>query len=364
MILRLLSAFERQIERIMRRSRLFVDRHITVDVIVNFTAGVLSSERRASVAVEHLARLADTLAGPERSDSEIALRCHMTHYIGHAHEIARSLLEESVPGVRLIVSAGGDGTHREVLSAYATIAETARSPSSDPRDGRLFFVRLPFGTGNDGSDAPDLASAVALLHGQAELVRAGELVITPRGMPVQRGYNIASIGLDAYVAYLINRVKGRYSGDIYKVIADIMTLLYERIVGAGPMGVDLEAPDGGREHLDGTFHILAVGVSGYRQYGGGKLVLPGEENVCAIEPLDLFGKIRLKKLFYQGKHVDEPTVTMRSARRVTVAYAQRIPMQIDGETTWLNDESFPLSFVVGPPAIPVLRYRPDNGTRQ
>lgn len=359
MILRLLSVFDRQVARIMRRSRLFIGQHITVDVIVNFTAGVLSSERRASAAVERLTRLADALAGSERRASEISLQLHTTHYIGHAHEIAGSLLAKSVPGVHLIVSAGGDGTHREVLSAYNTNADR----SADRRDGRLFFVRLPFGTGNDGADALDIESGVALLHGQAEPDRAGELVVTPRGMPAQRGYNIASLGLDAYVAYLINRVKGRYSGDMYKVIADVMTLLYERVVGAGPMGVDIEHPNGGREHLDGTFLIFAVGVSGYRRYGGGKLVLPGEENVCAIEPLGLLGKIRLKKLFYHGRHVDEPTVTMRSARTITIAYDRKVPMQIDGETTWLNDANFPLRFDVMPAAVPVLRYRQDSGAR-
>ncbi len=356
MMLRLLSAFDEQVGRIVRRSRLFAGRRLMVDVIVNFTAGALSSERRALGSVERLARLADTLSGPERSASEVAVRFHATRYVGHARELASSLLEQTFPGVRLIASAGGDGTHREVLSAW-----TAGAAPPDRRDEPLFFIRLPFGTGNDGSDAPDLASGVALLAGQAEPDRAGELIVTPRGMPAQRGYNITSIGLDAYVAYLTNRVKARYSGDAYKIIADVMTLLYERVVGADPMVVDLERPDGGIEQMNGTFLILAVGVSGHRTYGGGKLVLPGEENVCAIEPLGLAGKIRLKKLFYRGEHVHEPTVTMRSACRLTVAYHRRIPMQIDGETIWLAEENFPLSIDVRPPTIPVLRYRPDSG---
>ncbi len=367
-MLELLSELEHELERIMGHSALFPGQHITADVIVNFAAGRLSTEQRAAAAVERLRRLTDVLTGEDRlqrgASDEFELRFHVTHYVGHARLIAKGVLSHPVQGIHLIVTVGGDGTHGEALSAYTELHAASRTTDEAFRDRQesLFFVRLPFGTGNDGADAPTLETAVQLLLGHARPSRTGQLTITPSDMPVHRGYNIASIGLDAYVAYLTNRLKRRFAGDLYKPIADVMTLLYERIIGASEMIVDLEDEDGQEERLQRTFLLLAFGVSGYRQYGGGKLVLPSEENFCAIEPLGLVGKIRLKRLFYEGRHVHERNVTMRAARRVTITYDRRIPMQVDGETVWLDKESFPLVMEVGSPTVPVLRYLQDGDT--
>ena len=219
-------------------------------------------------------------------------------------------------------------------------------------------MRLPFGTGNDGADAPDIPTAVRLLLGCAESRRAAQLLVTPVAMTGFHGYNIASVGLDAYVAFLTNRLKRRFGGDLYRVLADIMTLFYERIVGVDPMHVAYVDEQGRAGELRGTYLLLALGVSGYRRYGGGKHVLPAYENLCAIEPLGFAGKLRLKSLFYRGEHVHEANVHMRSVRRLTIRYDRSIPLQIDGETVWLGEENFPLEMQVVPPEIPVLTYSP------
>lgn len=347
-MLRLLAALEYQFERILRRSALFPDLHLTVDVIINLQAGALSSEKRALNTVRGLNRLTQGIVGPVRTDDMLSVRFHVTHYVGHAREIACDLASRRVPGAHLIVSAGGDGTHGDVLSAYESVRWS--------RNAERYYVRLPFGTGNDGADAHDLASVVRLLLGTAERRRVGSLHVSPAAMSGFRGFNIASVGIDAYVAYLTNRLKGRFAGDLYKLIADVMTLLYERIVGAGRMTVEVEGENGDPELLVGNFLLAAFGASGYRQYGGGKLVLPGYENLCAIEPLGMLGKLRLKKLFYRGEHVHEPNVHMRAATRITIHYEQSIPLQIDGETVWLDKENFPLRMEVMRPEVPVLTY--------
>lgn len=350
-MLRLLAALEYQFERILRRSALFPNERLTVDVIINQQAGALSSERRAHATVEGLDRLSRGIVGPVRADGELSVRFHVTHYVGHAREISNRLLSSPPAGPHLIVSAGGDGTHADVLSAFDADGQaTQAQDGTDP----VYFVRLPFGTGNDGADAPDLAGVVRLLLGSAEPRRTGKLVVRPKGMSQFTGFNIASIGLDAYVAYLTNRLKGRFAGDLYKLIADVMTLLYERLVGAETMRVETVDDQGRGHELTGRFLLLALGVSGYRRYGGGKLVLPTYENLCAIEPLGLMGKLRLKALFYRGAHIHEPNVHMRAVRRITVHYERSIPLQIDGETVWLEPDNFPLEMKVLPPRVPVL----------
>ncbi|MFW6289019.1 MAG: diacylglycerol kinase family protein, partial [Spirochaetota bacterium] len=176
-MLHLLSALEYQIEHILRRTALFAGRHLSVDMIINPEAGTLSSEKRAVATVEHLNRLARGIVAPLRGDDEFSIRFHLTHYVGHAREIARAMCARSVPDVHLIVSAGGDGTHGEVLSSCDGMLPSGAG------DKELFFVRLPFGTGNDGADAPDLPTAVRLLLGCAEQRRTGQVVVTPHGMP-------------------------------------------------------------------------------------------------------------------------------------------------------------------------------------
>lgn len=341
---------------VARRTTLFPGRQIRMEFIVNMNAGALYSAARAEQTIRTMVRLAEGLRGPVRPESELAIRFQTTRYPGHAHELATSLLDSIEAGSTgvdstIIVSVGGDGTHAEILSAFGP-------DRTDDND--LYFLRLPLGTGNDGADAPDLPSAVRLLLGEARPVRTGELVVQPEGMGEFSAYNIGSIGLDAYIAYLTNRLRGRFKGDAYKVIADVMTLFYERIVGSAPVRIEYVDAQGDASSLADEFLLVAIGVSGYRRYGGGKLVLPGYENLCAISRLGTIGKIRLKAAFYKGEHVERPQVRMRSIQRATIYHEKRIPMQLDGESVWLDPEHFPLRVAVRSARIPVLVFDQSN----
>ena len=323
----------------------------TVCVIVNPFAGAFSSPKRVRRTLGELqacrrAHHNGAAAGVDSSGP--AVRFHYTHYVGHAMELALEEAEEH--GSRLLlVSAGGDGTHGEVMRAALSIGQE-----------RAAVVRMPLGTGNDGADAPDLESAVAILTGKAIEQRAGHLRIEPTNLRTHYGFNIASIGLDAYIASVTNRLKRHFRGDLYKVVADVATLFYQQLVGVAPMTLSIASGET-TEVLEGEYMLTAIGVSGNRMYGGGKRVLPGKENLCAIEPLGLLGKIKLKALFYEGAHVHEPTVTMREATDVRVEYSRRVPMQVDGESLWLSPDHFPVRFTVLPPSVPVLAPAPDGG---
>ena len=340
-------------ERVFALSTLHAGEHLEAHLIVNPEAGSFSTPARAEATLAELEAVTAGLRGEPRPAGTFALELHQTHYVGHAGEIAASILGRRTTGARLVCSLGGDGTHAEVLTAAARDGVDRRTLD------RVTFVRLPLGTGNDGADAPTLGAAVRLLLGDARREYAGHVVAQPVGMPEFRAFNIASVGLDAYVAWLTNRLKKRFRGDLYKLIADVMTLLYERVVGAGEMRLTIhpaaDVGSAGAERLASRFMIVALGVSGGREYGGGKRVLPGAENFCAIDRLGLFGKVRLKKLFYDGLHVGEPNVVMRSARAVEVEYAGRVPMQLDGECVWLDAANFPLSMRLADRVVPVLR---------
>ena len=101
--------------------------------------------------------------------------------------------------------------------------------------------------------------------------------------------------------------------------------------------------------------MVVVGISGARTYGGHLPVLPGSENVCLIGRMSAFRKIRVKKLLYIGKHGELPEVSFYRAYKVDVAYKGRIPMQLDGELTWLDPGDFPVTMKILEPKIKVLR---------
>jgi len=171
------------------------------------------------------------------------------------------------------------------------------------------------------------------------------------------GFNIVSLGLDAYVAYLTNRLRGKVGGDAYKVLADAMTLFYERIVRLRDSRVTWTTADTESETLEGRIVVCAVGVSGFRTYGDHKPILPGFENVCLIETTGPLGKIKLKAMVYNGTHSRRPEVHMASASAVRFDYDGRLPLQFDGEAVWLTADSFPVTLEVVPDSVPVLQMK-------
>jgi diacylglycerol kinase family enzyme len=254
----------------------------------------------------------------------------------------------------LIITAGGDGTSLEVLSVLYHASAAVRS--------NLAVIRLPMGTGNDGADSPDLAAALGLLIKPAhvELTPALQLLTAPGGPASTQGpflaFNILSVGLDAFVTHMTNKMKGKLPGDFYKLWVDIASLLYDRLYKVGCL--DVKALDGtGREALSlrEKILLLAVGASGHRTYGSQKKILPDDRNVCAVRQMPLLRKVALKGLFTTGKHIDKPESILCRASRVEFSGEHPILAQMDGETVLLKPEDFPAAIVLTDPVIPVLK---------
>jgi diacylglycerol kinase family enzyme len=273
---------------------------------------------------------------------------------GDAEEAVRLLLETAVGGEELflIVTAGGDGTSLEVQSALY------RAPA-ELRD-RCVVLRLPMGTGNDGADAPELGAALDLLVKPVDIVKARALRLLSVGKEPFLAFNILSVGLDAFVTHMTNRMKGKLPGDSYKLWVDMAALFYDRIYTVGPL--ELRALDGeGRDLPEGSFRrnllLLAMGVSGHRSYGSGKKILPDDRNVCAVMQMPLLRKLALKDLFTYGTHIDKPETILFSASRLEFSGLYPILAQMDGETVLLRPENFPAAIELTPPLIPVLKLR-------
>ena len=291
----------------------------------------------------------------------------LTERAGHGGEIAGALVTEAATALAscenaakkempfyLFITAGGDGTSREVLSALYNAPRRVRENAA--------VLRLPMGTGNDGADAPELDGALDLLVNpvNVENTAALRLVTAPGGPAISSGpflaFNILSVGLDAFVTHMTNRMKGKLPGDSYKLWVDIAALLYDRLYTVGFM--DVKALD---EHFAEVTSfrekilLLAVGVSGNRTYGSRKKILPDERNVCALRQMSLLRKLALKELFNTGEHVTKPESILFNAHRVEFSAEHPVLAQMDGETVLLQREDFPAAIELTGKVIPVLK---------
>ncbi|MDR0643747.1 MAG: diacylglycerol kinase [Treponema sp.] len=288
----------------------------------------------------------------------------LTEGTGDAKEFTKKLIDGmgNDDAFHLIITAGGDGTSLEVLSALFLAVEKDKHLKE-----RCAVLRLPMGTGNDGADAWKLSGALDLLlkPARVELVRGLRLWTSTPGKDNFLAFNILSVGLDAFVTHNTNKMKGKLPGDFYKLWLDIAALFYDRIYHVGPMSVktfDENLRQTGE--FQETLLLLAMGASGHRTYGSHNRILPDDRNVCAVRQMPLFRKIALKKQVREGTHTGKPETILTNAFRVEFQGSHPILAQMDGETVLLNKEDYPCVITLSEPVIPVLQaIETTNGHR-
>ena len=275
---------------------------------------------------------------------------------GHAMKITKGLLEEMAgepETFHLFITAGGDGTSLEVQQALYNASPGALSRSA--------ILRLPMGTGNDGAEAWELENALELLikPTTVEMNRGLKLSTAtgktwPSGEPFL-AFNILSVGLDAFVTHMTNKMKGRFPGDSYKLWVDVASLLYDRLYKVDYMEVRGYDKQQEVKSFREKLLLCAMGASGHRTYGSHKMILPDDRNVCAIKQMPLLRKVALKDLFSYGGHVDKPESILFNAGRIEFTGANPILAQMDGETLLLDEADFPAVIELTDPVIPVLK---------
>jgi diacylglycerol kinase family enzyme len=285
---------------------------------------------------------------------------HFTDSAGHAQMLTRAVLDLAQKDVSesvlfLIVTAGGDGTSLEVQTELADrfLIENHRS-----LEDRVCLLRLPFGTGNDGSDGRTVDQSLSLLTGKSVFDRQSAVRVVPYGKERSPWYafNIVSIGLDAFVTHMTNHVKGVLPGDFYKIWVDVACLFYNRIFHIGNMTATATAKDGTivKRHTDPML-LYVMGVTGSRTYGSNQKILPDANNVCGAKEMPLMRKLVLKKHVKNGTHAAFPEIMLYSADRVVFDYDGKILIQLDGESHMLTPSDFPLVFELTEPFINVLK---------
>ncbi|MBU0927714.1 MAG: diacylglycerol kinase [Spirochaetes bacterium] len=350
------SRFADGLRGLVEKTSLFGSDDLEAVLIANPRAGGFSRPARAAAAMRDLASATLEAEAAEPRKGKLSWRVSQTTGSRHATRMASEYIEEAAMKPKsawLVVLACGDGTSLEFLD------ELSRAP--DELRNRFTVLRLPMGTGNDGSDGRELADSLSRLVGHGAIAIQPVLRVLPAaGGPAAarapggewRSFNIASVGLDAFVTNMTNRLKASLPGDSYKLWVDLASVFYDRIYPPKPMSISALGPTGAETSArTGEFLLVAMGVSGNRTYGSNKPILPDGDNVCAVSQMPLLRKLALKDPISSGRIRDFPEASLFSAETLEIAYGDRILVQMDGEAELLVAEDFPLRIEKTPPLI-------------
>lgn len=303
--------------------------------IANPRAGTRHRHRRT-------VRIARSIASANRENRELDPAQTTIAWTATAEEATEIVRGRDVPTI--VVSLGGDGTHNHCMAAGIDSPE------------EILFLRVPLGSGNDATDL-SLKEFLSRLNGGFAERWNPAVEMIPRGSETPRyfAFNIASLGIDAFITAMHDRWRQILPGNTYRLLVNLAVLRYERLVDLQPSRLTVISPVGGAITAGlARRTLIAFGASGHRTYGDHMRVLPGEENLCVIGSAGLRDKLRMKRLFYQGEHVHEAITSMYRAQEVVIDYAGTLPLQVDGEAAWISEDAFPIRIRLRDRAVRII----------
>lgn len=248
-------------------------------------------------------------------------------------EHADHLVEAALADDRVVVAMGGDGLVGRVAGAVAA--------------GKGLMAVVPGGRGNDFARAVDVPAdaveAVGLVEsGEERAVDLGVVRSADGEMPF---LGIASVGFDSAVQerVLTTRLPLGELVYLYGALAAVATwrpARFDCTLDTAPLTVD----------------GWSVAVANSGRYGGGMRLAPDasvEDGRLDVVTTSRTSKVRflraLPKVF-QGTHVAEPSVDVRTAREVTIAADRPFRVFADGDPVGV----LPATVTVRPGAVRML----------
>lgn len=363
------------LEPIVKNCRLWAGKTLQMIVIANPAAGGFTRQKinRQHQQVLQLfsqksAQMPQQCAGFSATVYPTEGAGKTTHFIQNT--VKEACLEENLQKQYLLVIAGGDGTFLEVQTALAKIAFDLKGEYEDTIKKRLTVLRLPFGTGNDGADGDDLEQCLNLLVNDSHfaLQRAVRVnCASPQQLPPLAGYdslsknppwysfNIASIGIDAFITHMTNRTKNIFPGDFYKIWIDLACVFYGAIYKPGMAKITMLGKNGETlQILQTGIEYALLGASGHRTYGSKQKILPDDNNVCIAQKMSLLKKMFIKEKVKSGAHAGLKQIVLARAEKLLIEYNQKILVQMDGEAHLLSPENFPITIERTEPIVRII----------
>lgn len=375
------TILKNNLEPIIKTSSLWKGKNIRVYIIVNPVAGGFSHAVASNKNVKILESFAKEASLKE--DLVQSYRCvaYESAYAGNVREFTQKIINVARNAAAdddfLIVTAGGDGTSLEVQSA---LVENAISSDflKEVIKNQITVLRFPFGTGNDASDGRTLDASLSLLTKSSVFTHQSAVRVTYenyvpilefgyRGKgfeqvgslefrPPWYSFNIASVGIDAYIAHMTNKTKGLLSGDFYKLWVNLAALFYGTSFPQKSIKVEVFDADGQLLNTyNETLEFALLGVSGHRTYGSNHLILPHDATFCATQKMSIFNRIKYMKDFETGNHVNCPFSSFADAQSIKIDYNEYLLLQLDGEIRMLHPKNFPLYMERTEPLIRIIK---------
>lgn len=260
---------------------------------------------------------------------------------GDAIELTRQALRS---GFDRIISAGGDGTHFEVINGFFDGEALIRADAS--------FAILPVGT------ASDLRKTYALPKLDDAIARVGTACVLPIDIGRLRSRDelgnerlfhfnsTVHMGMGSLVNEHVNR-RSKALGPLLTFALGVITarLAYKPI----EMKVDADG-----QQFTGRF-LEVVAAKGFHD-GGGMHPAPhgtldsGLLEVYLVDNLGTLSSLVASLRLYNGTHGEHPAVHYLRAKRVTISAASRIAASPDGELAGI----LPATIEVVPRAVRVV----------
>lgn len=259
-----------------------------------------------------------------------------------ATDVDQHVVRAADEGFERIVSVGGDGTSKYVVSAIMQFQE--KNPNHP-----LVFAGIPAGTGRDFARAAGIPR---------ETLPAAEYLLTKATVQkVDVGYvefanvrdyylNVSNLGISYDVAHRVGISNKRPWSFLVSVITSLA--LYK------PEGVIVE--------LDGEFwyegNVYLAAVANAKSVAQGILIAPNAEfddglfDVVVAEEMPTLELIRVFPTIYTGEHIHHPKVKVKRAKqvRITTPNNQAIGLDLDGEpfegAAEINYSLIPTSFSI------------------
>jgi len=360
---------------------LWTNKEVEAYFIVNKTAGCFTNKRKSDFYKKFIDKVSTELTNYPVVAKSISYKIFTTEYAGHSKDLTLSIVSQLIgthkPGLEnIIITAGGDGTALETECALYSAA-ISEPKKMDAIMNHITLLRLPLGTGNDGTDGHCIEETVELLRGPLNYKNISAIKVYPETLPTDEqvracgknpekycdvnytspwyAFNIASIGLDAYVVYMTNTVKKKIPGNLYHLCVPLSGIVYDKDFPTGTAKIDYYDKDGNViDKMTYPITLLAFGESGNRVYGGGHHILPDENNICVVPKVTLPTLIKINGKFEDGTFPELNIAHLRNAEKIRIEYDENILMQCDGEVTLLTKDHFPLIMEKTEPCLRVI----------
>lgn len=368
------------IQTLVSVQNLWAGKNVSIVVIANPKAGSFTQKKRSLQARALFEEAVKRAASKRRTVLTTKIQIYYTQYPRHASELTDAVIcdlsksSDSQNEQALIVAAGGDGTSLEIQTALFLAAHESEEKRIAVME-KCTILRLPLGTGNDGTDGHTLDETIRLLEGPVHLTHSCAIKVYHEGLVTHAdleatgkakdlwnangapwyAFNIASIGIDAFITYMTNRMKSLLPGDSYQLWVNVAAAFYDTRFPAREAVIEIINNDRTIETVRTKIEFVLLGASGHRTYGSNHHILPDDNNICLTPKLSLISKLVNMNAFSDGTHVAKKLSRLFTADKIRISYDGSILVQMDGEAHLLCAKHFPLIMEQTEPCVRVIK---------